>query len=167
MLARLLIGAATVASAVAVAALALLAAVTVLDVGGRYLLNKPVFGSIEISEFLMVILGFGGLALAEMRNGHITVDFFVSALPARPQALLEAAGALLSIVFWAFVAWRAAVHASRVASAGEVSANWLVPTYPFYLAVTFGAGLLALVLSARLVRGLRIGIGSWTPPPSA
>ena len=45
-----------------------------------------------------------------MRNRHITVDFFVTALPARVQALLEAAAALLGIFFWWLVAWRAAVH---------------------------------------------------------
>jgi TRAP-type transport system small permease protein len=167
MLTRLLKGAAATASTMAVAALALLAAITVLDVGGRYLFNKPLFGAVEISEFLMVILGFGGLALAELRNGHITVDFFITSLPPRLQALLGAVGALLSVVFWSFVAWRAAVHANRVADAGEVSANWLLPTYPFYLAVTLGSGLFALVLIARVVRGVRIGFGPWTPPPSA
>jgi len=167
MIARIALTAATAAGAVAVAALAALAVVTVLDVAGRYLLNKPLFGSIEISEFLMVFLGFGALALAELRNSHITVDFFVMALPARGQAWLEAAGAILSIVFWGLVAWRAAVHAGRISEAGEVSANWAVPTYPFYLAVTFGSGLLAVVLVARLVRALRIGAGTWTPPPSA
>ena len=97
--------------------------------------------SVEICEFLMVLLSFGGLALAELRNGHITVDFFVTALPARVQAWLEAAAALLGIFFWWLVAWRAAVHSSRILEAGEVSANWAVPTYPFYLGVTVGSGL--------------------------
>ena len=112
-----------------------------IDVGGRYIFNKPLFGAIEMSEFLMVFLSFGGLALAELRNRHITVDFFVGALPARVRALLEAAGALLGVVFWGFVAWRATVHARRIWEAGEVSANLAVPTWPFYLAVTVGCGL--------------------------
>ena len=114
-----------------------------------------------------MLLGFGALALAELRNSHITVDFFVTALPARAQALIEAAGTLLGMAFWGLVAWRAAVHAGRIREVGEVSANWAVPTYPFYLAVMFGSGVLAVVLVARLVRALRIGTGAWTPPPSA
>jgi len=158
MLARVFQAAAVAASAVAIAALAALAAVTVIDVAGRYLFNKPLLGAIEMSEFLMVFLSFGGLALAELRNGHITVDFFVSALPERARALLEAAGALLGIVFWGFVAWRATVHSSRIWAAGEVSANLTVPTWPFYLAVTVGSGLLALALIGRVVRSVRIGL---------
>jgi TRAP-type C4-dicarboxylate transport system permease small subunit len=167
MLARVLFAASVAASAVAVAALAAMGGVTVIDVGGRYLFNKPFFGTVEICEFLMALLSFGGLALAELRNGHITVDFFVTALPARIQAWLEAAGTLLGIFFWGLVAWRAGVHAARIRDAGEVSANWAVPTWPFYLGVTVGCGLLALALIPRVLRAVQVGTGSWTPPPSA
>jgi TRAP-type C4-dicarboxylate transport system permease small subunit len=106
-----------------------------------------------------VLLSFGGLALAELRNGHITVDFFVNALPQRATALLDAAAALLGVVFWGFVSWRAAVHAARIREVGEVSANLTVPTWPFYLAVTVGCGLLAVALIGRVVRSLRAGLG--------
>jgi TRAP-type C4-dicarboxylate transport system permease small subunit len=159
MLTRVFQAAAIAASAVAIAALAALASVTVLDVAGRYLFNKPLFGAIEMSEFLMAILSFGGLALAELRNSHITVDFFLGALPQRARAWLEAAGAVLGIVFWGFVSWRATVHAHRIWEAGEVSANLTIPTWPFYLAVTVGCGLLAIALIGRVIRYVRIGIG--------
>jgi TRAP-type C4-dicarboxylate transport system permease small subunit len=157
MLARVFQAAAVAASAVAIVALAALAAVTVVDVAGRYILNKPLFGAIEMSEFLMVFLSFGGLALAELRNSHITVDFFLGAVPERARALLEAAGALLGVAFWGFVSWRATVHAARIWEAGEVSANLAIPTWPFYLAVTIGCGLLAIALIGRTIRFLRIG----------
>ena len=156
--ARVFHAASVAASAVAVAALAALAAVTVIDVAGRYFLNKPLLGAIEMSEFLMVFLSFGALAWAELRNSHITVDFFVRALPRRITALLEAAAALLGVVFWGYVSWRAVVHSGRIREMGEVSANLAVPTWPFYLAVTVGCGLLALALIGRVVRSLRAGL---------
>jgi TRAP-type transport system small permease protein len=158
MIARVFHAASVAASAVAVAALAALALVTVIDVAGRYLFNRPLLGAIEMSEFLMVFLSFGALALAELRGSHISVDFFIGALPERIRTLLDAVGALLGIVFWSFVAWRAAVHALRVREVGEVSANLTLPTWPFYLAVTVGCGLLAVALIGRLVRSLRIGL---------
>jgi TRAP-type transport system small permease protein len=159
MLTRIFQGAAIASSAVAVIALAALAVVTVIDVGGRYFFNKPLLGTVEMSEFLMVILSFGALALAELRNSHITVDFFVTVLPERVRALLEALAALLGILFWSFVAWRAAVHANRIWNAGEVSANLTIPTWPFYLVVTVGCGLLALALVGRVARSVRTSIG--------
>ena len=76
---RIFYAAAVAASTVAVIALAALGVITVVDVGGRYLFNKPLLGAIEMSEVLMAFLSFGALALAELRNSHITVDFFVRA----------------------------------------------------------------------------------------
>jgi len=156
---RIFYAAAAAASTVAVTALAALGVITVVDVGGRYLFNRPLLGAVEMSEFLMVFLSFGALALAELRNSHITVDFFVCTLPKRAQALLEAVVALIGIAFWSFVAWRAAVHSSRLFNNGEVTANLTLPTWPFYLAVVVGCGLLALALFGRVWRSLRVGFG--------
>jgi TRAP-type C4-dicarboxylate transport system permease small subunit len=156
---RIFYAAAVAASTVAVIALAALGAITVIDVGGRYLLNRPLLGAVEMSEFLMVFLSFGALALAELRNSHITVDFFVRALPERAQALLEVVVALIGIAFWSFVAWRAAVQSMRLFNNGEVTANLQLPTWPFYIAVVAGCGLLAVALTGRVWRNLRIGFG--------
>ncbi|MBI3372984.1 MAG: TRAP transporter small permease [Betaproteobacteria bacterium] len=154
--ARVLRGAAIAACAVAVAALAALVVVTAVDVAGRYLFNKPLFGAVELSEFLLVFIGFGGLAYAELRDAHITVDFFVTVLPRRVQALLESMAALLGSLFWGFVAWRALDHGEQILEAAEVSINLAVPTYPFYLAVACGSILYALLLARRVVRALRV-----------
>jgi TRAP-type transport system small permease protein len=154
---RIFYAAAVAASTIAVLALAALGVITVVDVGGRYLFNKPLLGAIEMSEFLMAFLSFGALALAELRNSHITVDFFVRALSERVQALLESMIALLGIAFWSFVSWRAAVHSVRLFNNGEVTSNLIIPTWPFYLSVVVGCGLLALALIGRLLRNLRIG----------
>jgi TRAP-type C4-dicarboxylate transport system permease small subunit len=155
MLARVFQAASMTASAVAIAALAVLCAVTVVDVSGRYLFNSPLLGAVEVSELLMVVLSFGGLALAELRGGHINVDFFIGWLPQRGRAILDAGGALLGAAFWGFVSWRSAVQALRVHEAGEVSASLAVPTWPFYLAVTVGCGLFAIALLGRIDRALR------------
>lgn len=156
MLTRILRGAVRAACAVAVVALAALVLVTVVDVAGRFLLNKPFFGAVEISEFLLVFIGFGGLAYAELRQAHITVDFFVTALPRRMQAPLDSMAALLGAAFWGFVAWRAVDHAQQIREAAEVSINLAIPTYPFYLVVAFASILFALLLAGRVVRALRV-----------
>ena len=157
MLARILRGAVRAACAVAVAALAALVLITVVDVAGRYLFNKPLFGALEISEFLMLFIGFGGLAYAELRQAHIVVDFFVTVLPRRIQALLDSVAALLGALFWGFVAWRAIDHAQQIREAGEVSINLALQIYPFYLIVAAGGILFALLLAGRVVgaRGAR------------
>ena len=138
------------ASAVAIAALV---AITVFDVGGRYLFNKPLLGAVELSEFLLVIVAFAGLAWAERRNAHIAVDFFTARLPQRAQRALDAFGALVGALFWGCVGWRAAVQAEHVRGAHELSLSWHLPTWPFYLVVTLGSAMMVLLLAVRLLRG--------------
>jgi TRAP-type transport system small permease protein len=159
MFARMFEAAAKGTSLVAVVALTGLVGVTVVDVTGRYLFNKPLFGAVEISEFLLVFLSFGGLALAELRNGHITVDFFTTMLPLRVRAVLDVAGAVLGFGFWAIVAWRALDHAQDVREAGEVSLNLGISTFPFYAFVALGSVLLAVMLVGRIARALRTASG--------
>lgn len=150
--ARILRGAVNAACAVAMVALAALVLITVVDVAGRFLLNKPFFGAVEVSEFLLVFIGFGGLAYAELSQSHITVDFVSNALPRRVQALLDSIAALLGALFWGIVAWRAIEHAEQVREAAEVSISLAVPTYPFYLVVAAGSILFAVLLAGRVVR---------------
>lgn len=148
--ARVLQRVVTAACATAMVALAALVLVTVVDVAGRFLFNKPLFGGVEISEFLLLFIGFGGMAYAERNQAHITVDFFVTALPQRARTSLDWVAALLGTAFWTIVAWRAIEHAQQIREAAEVSLNLAIPTYPFYIVVAAGSGLFALLLAGRV-----------------
>lgn len=122
----------------------------VVDVAGRYLLNRPLFGAVELSEFLLVILGFGSLALVEQNNRHINVDFFVAVLPKPVQSLFSNISAVLAIGFFALMGWRAFVQAERVRLAGEVSLNWQLPTHWFYWFVAASCFLCVLATVSRV-----------------
>lgn len=60
-------------SAIAAALLFGMAALTFVDVMGRYVFNAPVPGAFEIIEFMLALLIFAGLPLVTLDNGHITV----------------------------------------------------------------------------------------------
>ena len=69
--------------------LAIIAVVTVASIIGRALLPfglGPIKGDFEIVEIGCAIAVFSFLPLAQLRRGHVTVDIFVSALPARARA---------------------------------------------------------------------------------
>lgn len=54
--------------------LAIMAALTFIDVLGRYLLNKPVFGAAEMIQFLLAGTVFAGLVLVSRQDGHVAVE---------------------------------------------------------------------------------------------
>jgi TRAP-type transport system small permease protein len=144
-----------VANGISLAALALMTAITVVDVAGRYLFNRPLLGSLELSEILMVFLVFGAFAVTELSHGHVDVDVVVTRMPPRVQAACETFAALLSVGFWGAITWRTAVHAQNVGAAGETTPNLGLPITPFVWTAALGCGLFTLALLTRLLSALR------------
>jgi len=151
----LLRGAIGVANVVSLLGLVAMTAVTVVDVAGRYLFNRPLPGALELSELLMVFLVFGAFAVTELRNGHVDIDVVVTKLSPRARALCETFAALLSTAFWGAITWRTALHAQNVWRAGETTPNLSLPIAPFVWAATVGTLLFTLALVVRTLAALR------------
>ena len=144
-----------VVNAIGLVALVAMTLVTVVDVGGRYLLNRPLPGALELSELLMVFLVFGCFAYTELQNGHVDVDVLVLRFPPWGRAACEAAAALLSAGFWGAIAWRTWVRALDIRGAGETSTNLGLPIWPFVGVAAAGSVLFTAVLLYRRVDVVR------------
>jgi TRAP-type C4-dicarboxylate transport system permease small subunit len=138
-----------VANGIGLVALVAMTLVTVVDVAGRYLLNRPLPGALELSELLMVFLVFGCFAYTELQNGHVDVDVLVNRFPPWGRAVCEALAALLSTGFWGVVAWRTAVRALDIRAAGETSTILGLPIWPFVGIAAAGSVLFMFVLLYR------------------
>jgi TRAP-type C4-dicarboxylate transport system permease small subunit len=127
---------------------------TVADVLGRYLLNRPVAGTLELSEFALALLVFLGLGATGLSGNQVVVDIVSERFPRRLRAISDACNALLGIGFWAVIAWRTVIQAHEVASKGEVSTILAVPVYPFVYAVACGSVVMAVALLGRFLVAL-------------
>ncbi len=67
------------------------------DVAGRYLFNKPIVGSLEITELLMAVMVFSGLAYTGVLRAHIRIDTLVGRFPERVQTVASVAGFFLGV----------------------------------------------------------------------
>ena len=139
---------------VAAGCLAAMAVLTVADVLGRYLLNRPLPGALELSEFAMALLVFFGLGSTALAGGQVVVDIAIARFPPRLRAATDAVNALLGIFLWAVIAWRSADQAGQVWLTGEVSTILALPAYPFIYAVAAGSAVMALALAGRLLAAL-------------
>jgi len=61
---------------IAGAMLTLMMLLTFADVVGRYVFSAPVFGATEMMQFLMALIIFSGLAIANAHDDHIVVELF-------------------------------------------------------------------------------------------
>lgn len=141
-----------VASGLGIVFMVAMLLLTVGDVFLRFVFNRPVLGSVEITEYLMVGTGFLGIAWCAAKGGHVGVDLIVSHLPPRVQAAIDSVTCLLSLGVVPLVAWQAFVQAGYAKAENMQSDLLDIPAYPFYLIVGIAYVLFSLVLINTFVR---------------
>jgi TRAP-type transport system small permease protein len=119
--------------------------VTFFDVGGRYTLNKPVTGSLEITEFMMAIMVGCGLAYCALHKGHIRVDALFPYLSRKAILWMDILAYGASCLFFAAVTWQSWLDAVAQVQSKVTSSVLFLPVYPFVFVMAFGVALLTLV----------------------
>jgi TRAP-type C4-dicarboxylate transport system permease small subunit len=137
-----------------VAALALFAimVLTMVDVGGRKLLDASVPGSLEMTELLMVAVIFAALPLVSLRDEHVAFDSLDRWLPPwllRAQRFLIDLLCLAALAGLAGLMW---VKAGQMGSYGDTTAQLALPLAPVVYAMSLLIGLTALVHALLLAR---------------
>ena len=79
--------------------LALMMFLVGIDVVLRYIFNRPIAGSYEIVQFMLVIVVFFGMANTAVHNGHIRVDIFITHLTPKVQDVIDTITYLCCIYF--------------------------------------------------------------------
>ncbi|MBW2027452.1 MAG: TRAP transporter small permease [Deltaproteobacteria bacterium] len=138
-------------------ALCLMMLVTVVDVGGRYLLNKPIYGAYELIGMLLVAAGPLGMALCQKDRKHIVVSLIVDKLPARTQTLINAVTLFLSFFTYGIITWQMSRLTVQYWMRGRGGVSPDLGISLAYVSVVFavGAFLFTLVLLLHFVQSLR------------
>lgn len=101
----------TAALAISAIFIGLLALIGAADIFGTSVLHMPVPSSVEYSEAGLVIVVFMGLAQAQRRRAHITVDIFSARFTGIAKNLSISIAIIGAILFFGFVAWRSGLAA--------------------------------------------------------
>jgi len=128
---------------------------TVLDVCGRYFLNRPITGAFELTKFMVVVAVASGLAYTQISKRHIAVEFVVHRIPRRARTMVHGVGYLLCIGIYVLIAWQAIKGAETQWRHGITSAAFGLVFWPFYLFLALGCGALCLVFLVDLLKLLQ------------
>jgi TRAP-type C4-dicarboxylate transport system permease small subunit len=129
----------------------LMMVVAFVDVVGRKFLDQPLRGSVELTELLMLMVVFIGVALVSHDRNHVQLDLLDSAVPVRWQALRERAGEFLSGLIMLGAGWLALTRALQAGREGELTALLRISMAPAFAIV---AVLLAIAAVAHFVLAL-------------
>lgn len=128
---------------------------TVTDVCLRYFFLRPIMASKEITEYMMVIVGFLGLAWCALKGMHIKVNLLVGRFSERTQAIIDTVNHIIVIGLCVLFASQAFSESLIVKELGRGSDITGIPNFPFYLVVFFGFFLLLLVMVPILIKSIK------------
>jgi TRAP-type C4-dicarboxylate transport system permease small subunit len=140
----------------AAVALIVMVSVTVADVFLRYAFNRPVRGSYDLVEAMMVLFVFHGMSTAFLHRKNITIDLIDSFVPPRFVAFLVRLADVLSIAAVILFTYAMIVPAMQSYAYGEVKLDLQYPIY--WLWIVALAGMAGAILCA---------IGALFEPPAS
>jgi tripartite ATP-independent transporter DctM subunit len=134
-----------------------------LDVLLRTLSTKSVPGQIEISEYLLLFVVFFGLAAAQTKSGHITIDLLITKFPARIRTVVDNFTHPLSVLVLCFMSSQLFMQGIKRLQNHEMSRALEIPIWIFWFMAALGALLLALVTLIDLLKCWRRALeeGRW------
>ncbi len=131
-----------------------MAAVTIVDVIGRYFLNRPLQGAFELTEVLMAAVIFAALPSLTLRREHIAIDLLDRYYPARLARLRDRLVEVVSALVVACLAWVFLGQARQVHADGLYTQVLQLPLAPVVL---FACGALAVAAVMHLACARRAG----------
>jgi len=117
--------------------------ITTSDVISRGFFNKPIPGTLELSEYMLSIIILLGAAYTQQVKGHVGVDFLTKRFSKRTQSILDVFTTLASMLIIAIMIWQGYVEGIHEKT---VSDMLRVPQWPFRLLVAVGGFMLLLEL---------------------
>ncbi|MEZ5817609.1 MAG: TRAP transporter small permease [Hyphomicrobiaceae bacterium] len=129
--------------------------VVVADVAGRAIFNAPLHSATEVSELLLVVLVFLGLAGAQQKRQNYAIDVASRHLPVGLQNLLETLGYVFCLVLTAGLAWFSTKQAFSSYERGEAGFGIIAfPIWPARFILSLGVWLLSVQFVCDILRYL-------------
>lgn len=128
---------------------------TVVDVWGRYVLNRPLAGVLELTEYLMIPIVYFSLPWCAAKSGNVRVEIFIEKMGVKKRRILDSAGYILSLCIIALLALEGCATFLRVIKERKASDILEIPAWPFYLCLVIGLILLGVTLFRQLAGTVR------------
>jgi TRAP-type C4-dicarboxylate transport system permease small subunit len=142
--------------ALALAAALLLLAITIgigLDVGARYLFDRPIGWMSEFVQHSMLLILFLSIGWLTRERGHVAVEILLDALPKRYRRVMEISAAVLSGAISAFLcAWAGVSTWDNYARGVLTDGIYPIPRYWLIAVVTLGLFFTAIEFFRHVVR---------------
>ena len=155
-LSRLINGLTWLAELLAEIGLVLLLLIVLHEVVVRYVFNAPTLYSVELSEYLLVLVVFLSIGWVLREDRHVAATFLVDRLPPRLRRGVKVLTSLMTMAFLGVLVWKGAKTAVTAFSGGYHSSSLLnFPMWIPYALIPLGALVMGLQYIVRILELLR------------
>jgi len=145
-------------SVIGIITLAGLMLLTVTDVLLRAIWSAPIMGGLELTELMMVVLVYPGLAWVAIKRANVKVDLLVGRFSTRKQGIIDSVTCLLSLCIAALIAWFTIPQALYMRNLGIETDLLSILHYPFFFLIAFAYFVLCFALIVNLIESIRQAI---------
>ena len=135
--------------------LAVMMFMTGVDVVMRYIFNRPISGAYELTELMMVILVFFGLAYTQMEKEHVAVDLVYTRFAPKMKTIANCVSYFLCMGLFVIMTWQSIKQAQSKWNSGLVTGTLGIPLWPFYLITAMGCLVMCFVFIGDLFKSAR------------
>jgi len=135
--------------------LAVMMFMTGIDVVMRYIFNRPISGAYELTELMMVILVFFGLAYTQINKGHVAVDLVFTRFAPKMKIIVNFVSYFLCLALFVIMTWQSIKQVQSKWNSGLVTGTLGIPLWPFYLVMFIGCLVMCLVFITDLLESAR------------
>ncbi len=134
---------------------------TTTDVFGRYLLNKPIPGSIDYITVMMVILVFPALAYVTAQGGHVRTDIIFDRLSTKGKGYFDVVNSLCTMVFAFLMTYQLGMRCISIIKnpPGIATGYFQWPHLPFICLAALGCALMDIELIIWFIRSVQRAAG--------
>lgn len=134
---------------------------TVSDVFARYVFNKPILGTAELIQFMMVTLAFLAMVVITGVRGHIKVDLLSKYLPPMVKTSTEGIYSFFGIIIFALISWQNFIQVNEMQRTSRYSNLLDIPYSPFYFILAVSCGLIAMILLLNMIQCIIRVVERW------
>lgn len=132
-------------------------ALVMVDVFLRSILKSGLPGTVETSEYLLIITAFVGIVYTNSVKGHLAVDLVYDWCPPFVKRVCEKIGYLLIFLFFLVFFWAGLKRSISALESGETSffGSYVLPVWFFRWVVPVSCGLICLQIIAEAVKSIK------------
>ena len=124
-----------------------------IDVVLRYVFNKPLHGTYQLAEFMMVGAVYMSVAYVQLHREHIKLELATSWMHPKNQLKLDIFGQLVGFAIFTIISWQSGKMAWQSWITDDYTmgiVEW--PLWPAKASVCYGSGLLVLQILSDVIR---------------